>query len=490
MSLDETESSKRGPVDRGRRRFLAALASATVGTAAGCSSLTDHEFEADPVGLPEADRTDLLLAQTASDSSTVTREIDAVDGEVTITSHSVAYSRGKAFDFRSSRSADVPDGTEFTLMETFLEESNDAAGPGAAVVATGSSLGIGELALPLFDEDPVVPGDHWSIVVPAGARNDGRVTPDEVMALVPSTGIPGTDWVPGDSWVPGSRWVPGDSWVPGSTWVPGDSWYPGSTWVPGDSWVPDDPQALGVLFATKGRSPEEVFGIPAEEMPGKRIENGDSFTGNNPFLVAVPASDLDGVGPLERETVLNAGTPASAAGATYGLGVLSTPAATVAGQSANPVTGMSSEELLASDHARGLLRQAGVTDANEVEWLAGPTPVADAGGPEGYFDGSDSPDGTTILDEESALESFLGVVSGGDGPWGVGIHLARVEHGSDGGTDVVVAASVHRWPVATPESVQSRDGERFTGILGSILAEARVLTDAAGRQFDTDVDMG
>ena len=181
------------------------------------------------------------------------------------------------------------------------------------------------------------------------------------------------------------------------------------------------------------------------------------------------------------------GVPAPTGGATFGLGVLSTPAAKIAGQSVNPVAGMSFEELLTSGQAFHLIGPNRLPKTDEVEWLTGPTPVADV--PDGTAFVADSPDGTTILDQEADLKSFLGVVSGEDGPWGVGVHVARVEHERDGGIDVVVAAGTHRWPVASADAMdrlRDPDDERFTGILGSIIVEARTLTAAAGERLFPD----
>ncbi|MFC7133195.1 MULTISPECIES: hypothetical protein [Salinibaculum] len=104
-----------------------------------------------------------------------------------------------------------------------------------------------------------------------------------------------------------------------------------------------------------------------------------------------------------------------------------------------------------------------MTDADDVEWLSGPTPASD--NPDGTQFIEDSPDGTTILDEETDLRSFLGVVNDDAGPWGVAVHIARVEHAHDGGTDVAVAAGVHSWPVVSTDGFEA-GGKQFTDIVG------------------------
>ena len=61
---------------------------------AGCSGVTSQSFEAEPVRLPTEDREELNLPETSFDSATTTRDPPVVDGEITITTHVVAYRRG------------------------------------------------------------------------------------------------------------------------------------------------------------------------------------------------------------------------------------------------------------------------------------------------------------------------------------------------------------------------------------------------------------
>lgn len=135
--------------------------------------------------------------------------------------------------------------------------------------------------------------------------------------------------------------------------------------------------------------------------------------------------------PLPAGELFNQGV-APTGGATYGMGVLSTPAAKVAGQSLNPIHGVDFGTLLTSDEARGLLREAGVTHAGDVEWLSGPEAVA-VGGQSPF----------TLLGEDAEQGTFVGVVSGEHGPWSVVANLARVV-----AEDLVVAVGIQRRPLS------------------------------------------
>ena len=110
-------------------------------------------------------------------------------------------------------------------------------------------------------------------------------------------------------------------------------------------------------------------------MPGERVAEGNAFdTGNNPFLIAAPATIADNADPDNfYAKVFDAGVPAPTGGATYGIGVLSTPNAVVADQSVNPLMQLSFEEVLTNDATRQLLIQAGITAVDDFEWLKGPT---------------------------------------------------------------------------------------------------------------------
>ncbi|WP_256295980.1 DUF6517 family protein [Haloarchaeobius salinus] len=503
MSYDRGRPSEGHWGTINRRQLLAALAGVTAGAAAGCTEVVSREFEAGTVGLTEEAREELVLAETARDSETTTRELEEVDiegtadtVEATITSHTAAYGRAAAWE------DGVLDGTGplGTPLGRFIEHVNGGRISDSAGVTTASRLGIDELTLTFVEGEPTVSSDGVSMVVPAGVRGDDEgelATPfDDILLLMyPPESAPELTQ---EMVLPSGFVVDAGDFFPGGTWSMDGDWATGNAgrWLPptedriAEELSPDSP----VVLALGDNTPEEVFGIPAEELPGERIEEGDSFTGNNPFLVAGPGSVFRATGnnPFTPEELLEVSNPAPSNGATYGVGVLSTPVAEVGGQSANPVATMGVAELLTGEHGSVMWSDAptmwsDAPTASEIEWLAGPIPVSDV--PDGTAFDADSPDGTTVLDREADLRSFLGVVSGEDGPWGVGVHVARVEREHDDGTDVVVAAGTHRWPVASADAMdrlRDPDDDRFTGILGSIFVEARTLTAATGERLVHD----
>lgn len=323
----------------------------------------------------------------------------------------------------------------------------------------------------------------FSLIAPDGLRGDAFSGAVEsfVMALsvLPASG--GTE-VPAEYVVNAADFFPTrrfdtEGLQPGtySNIIPGPSPDGADEYFPNGEIASD----TKVLVVFGGRSPEDVFGIPAEEMPGERVEGGEASaraTANNPFIVAGPGLVAEEIPPSlwDSTDFSDIAVPTWMGGPTYGLGGLSTPAAKVAGQSVNPVAGMSFEELLTSEQASGLLGQAGGITADSVDWLAGPSQTD-------FVAGLSQ---TDFLGQETELESFLGVVSGENGPSGVMVHMARVENEHVDGTDIVVIAAVNRWPVESADYVDWIDGgagERFSGILGSILGKARTLTAAAGR---------
>jgi hypothetical protein len=472
-----------------RRRFLTGTAAVAIGGAAGCSSVSNQEFEAQPVVLPEDARGEVVLGETARDSSTVTREIDAIDGDISITSFSAAYSRGKAYDLEGADYA-----PRLSLLGRYLQQVNGTNGPGAAAVATARDVDIDEMTIGDF----AVEGDRVNLVAPAGLR-DGQpesgapsifslmyppeVSPEGLNEVMnPENGTNGAYLVDAKDFFPGLVYDPIDR---GWALDPMDR-----GWLPAGYTGADDliDEGKVMIALDPALTPKQVFGVSAEGMPGERVESGETLaraTGNNPFLIAaVGEVAVGGQSPFTIEDVFDVGVPTWTGGATYGTGVLSTPAAKVAGQSVNPVAGMSFEELLTGKRFGHLIGPNRLQKTDEGDWLAGPAPVAEITLGPSLDEGMQ--DSTTILDDETELKSFLGVLSGEDGPWGVGVHMARVENEHDDGTDVVVTAAVHRWPVGSADNVGWIDGdagEHFSGILGSIITKARALTAAASERY-------
>lgn len=201
-----------------------------------------------------------------------------------------------------------------------------------------------------------------------------------------------------------------------------------------------------VLVAPTETSPEEMFGLSAEEMPGKRVETGETVSTGEGTVIVVDSGGLtagtgDAAEPVSarpKET-FDVGSPIPLGGASFGMGVVSTPTAEVGGKKQNPFATKDIETLLQSEQATSMLSQAGLTDGDDVEWLRGPNPAT-------FREGKD-PDHIEMLDEEGEFKSFVGIVNGDEGPWGVGLHVARVL--TDG--EAVIAAGGQRTPVGTAE---------------------------------------
>jgi hypothetical protein len=227
--------------------------------------------------------------------------------------------------------------------------------------------------------------------------------------------------------------------------------------------VPDDPTNLRVLFASVERSDKDVFGVPAKEMNGQPLEEGESVPAEN-TVVAIPATDLFPSTDWSPTDFFDAGRPAPLAGATFGMSILSTPNASVADQSANPLVDKSTKSLLQREETRQMLRRAGVSDADDVEWAQGPDPF--------YREGKDQDHVSNLLGEETEIESFSGVVSGDVGPWGVAIHVARATP-----DDHVIAAGVQRWPTGTGKAA-AKKGDTTLFVPGE---DVSWLTDMIGR---------
>ncbi|WP_159901721.1 DUF6517 family protein [Salinirussus salinus] len=434
-----------------RRAFLA-TAAAVGGTLAlaGCSEITDQEFTADRVVLPEDAREELVLSEVASESRTVSRTPSAggVEGEVSVTSHAVAYHRGPAR------------GTP-TATEAFLSGVNGTEGAGPAKVMSASAAGVEEVRpdpgrLPFdVDSSPFLPGDSVGLVVPAGARDGESVDPTRTLAL-----ISGRTWADrhGPMRVPDRH---GPMRIPSTTWMPDrhgplKEEIPPSLWIPSTTWVPEDPGSIGVVVETGEQSLEEVVGVSAEAVDAEPVESGAEFDPESTMIAHRPGRTwADRHGPMRAETVFGAGFPAPLGGATFGMGVLSTPTAEVGGEIQNPFASEDLGTLLGGNRARMLLQQAGLDRAGEFEWLAGPEEataerVAETLGNEGTQVPKTWPefDSLSVLGADAEVKSFAGVIGGGEGPTAVGIHVARVR--SDGNT--VIAAGVHRTPAGSAKS--------------------------------------
>jgi hypothetical protein len=146
--------------------------------------------------------------------------------------------------------------------------------------------------------------------------------------------------------------------------------------------------------------------------------------------------------------------------------VLSTPDASVGGQSANPLTDIDTAELLRREEAADLLRSAGVPGAGSVEYREGKAEVPTDAGVETV----------TLLGTETELRTFEGAVEAGDGPRALVAHVARVT-----GEDHVAAIGVHHWPIgSTAGTFDSASPDRFSPTVTDLQWPRRYVGRAVG----------
>lgn len=83
----------RGHASVGRRRILAAVGTASLGSLAGCTGLTENEFAAAPVTMPAENAAAIGHREVVTDSHTVVEQdrTAGVGVDTTVTSHYAAY---------------------------------------------------------------------------------------------------------------------------------------------------------------------------------------------------------------------------------------------------------------------------------------------------------------------------------------------------------------------------------------------------------------
>ncbi|WP_277542471.1 DUF6517 family protein [Haloarcula laminariae] len=127
-------------------------------------------------------------------------------------------------------------------------------------------------------------------------------------------------------------------------------------------------------------------------------------------------------------------------GGQLSVGVLSTPAATIAGESLNPLARLGLADLLTSDQAESFLTAAGVGEGDGVDWQRGPTELSTAEG--------------TLLEQDVTVETHAGVISG-ETPNATYLHMARVENDNS----VVIAVGIQSFDVEdTSKELVGPDG--------------------------------
>jgi hypothetical protein len=375
-----------------------------------------------------------------------------------------------------------------TLVGSLIERVNGGQLSNGAVLAPGGSIGLEDLALDQLAEQPTVRGDDLTVVAPAGLRTGFGKAMDKVGKAALIVGPGGStdedavevaasrdDGGGGVFVTEAKRFFPAGAAGTASdktanfdktaSFTPGlGEWLdPGATAIKLED--PGLPEDSDVLLFTGEYTPEEIFGTPAEESPLTPVDAGATFeTANTVFAAPAGVAFDGGDATTPVRAVFDAGSPAPLYGVTFGMGVLSTPDEQVAGESVSPLSGTDTLELLQREEAQTLLERAGVTDAEDVQWLAGPERVAIEDDLEVAVFG-ESPD-------DPGLESFAGVVSGDEGPWRVGVHVVRATP-----DDHLVVAGTHRWPTLSAEDAGTVVEEPPVS-----MARAReLLAEAAGR---------
>jgi hypothetical protein len=374
-----------------------------------------------------------------------------------------------------------------TLVGSLIERVNGGQLSRGAVLAPGGSIGLEDLALDQLAEQPTVGGDDLTVVAPAGLRSGFGKAMDKVGKAALIVG-PGGSTDEDTVEVAASREDGGGVYVTeakrffpaGAAGTASDKtanfdktasftprlgeWLdPGATAIKLED--PGLPEDGDVLLFTGEYTSEEIFGTPVAESPLTPVDAGATFETANTVFAAPAGVVFDGADATTPvRAVFDAGSPAPLYGVTFGMGVLATPDEQVAGESVSPLSGTDTQELLQREEARTLLQRAGVTDAEDVQWLAGPERVAIEDDLEVTVFG-ESPD-------DRGLESFAGTVSGEEGPWRVGVHVVRTTP-----DDHLVVAGTHRWPAMSADDV----GTALDNPPVSMARARELLAEAAGR---------
>ncbi|MBV0925689.1 hypothetical protein KTS45_15910 [Halomicroarcula limicola] len=270
---------------------------------------------------------------------------------------------------------------------------------------------------------------------------DDYVTPKSLALFFPSKPLDevpepfaavesGAEIAPSETLLFAPAAFPDGYFFPDSTFFPDGYFFPDTIFFPDSSFFPDTifAEASGDVAAVASSKPSEAFPdtiffpdssfapTAVLHFPGRFGFSTDTFAeGGGPVAYRAQSGSMADVNGGEL-------------GGALSVGVLSTPAASVAGQSLNPLARLGLSDLLTNPGAESFLGSAGV-GSGDVNWERGPTRLATGE--------------TTVLGEATALETYAGVLGGAE-PSVVYLHLARVENGKS----VVVAAGVHGGPVA------------------------------------------
>jgi len=331
------------------------------------------------------------------------------------------------------------------MPTSFVSTVNKVPWSGAAVtIPSFSDLGPDQMSLPFLEGQPTVSGDDASVLIPEGARGGEGVAPEQMMAFVAGWKTDADRTYEGEE---AGAFIPGSDWVPNYTYSPGEAYFPGLSAVAGwktdeserDDQGTDDNPVQTVFMPNIHAWPKE-YDIESLPEGAERVESGTSIDTQGGTVFAGPSDLLFPEDAFDErqfpDDAFDQGVALPLNGEPLGLGVLATPTASVGGEQANPLVDAETDELLQRDATNQLLADTGITDADEAEWLAAPE----------RMDVEGAPTATTLLDTETDLETFGGVLSGDDGPWGAVLFVARVT-----GEDHVVALAGVTRPVGTVE---------------------------------------
>lgn len=430
-----------------RRRMLAAVSAGVTVGLAGCEGTTIDVGRAGAVDLPSTGRESLVLAEGPRDAESIT--VDATNaseqdpGDADLTSHYAGFHRDPA---RNRSTA---------LQGVRGIPAGNGMGEPVTVIRV-SDAGYDSVGLSIGEREGEVAADRVNLVVPASALSDGEIVPAGALALTPLAALEdsGGEWLqsgssdgeirPDEVFEPGAerlRLVPVEDVFPADDWTsPAESVSDAalSRWVPGT-----DVDASGtVLVATGERTIEDVFGTPAEELPGRLLEEGETVDARETIL-AGPADQFVPGGPIwVWDELVEGGRPAPLGGATFGLGLFVTPRDDRHEGWPRPDGDLGS--ILRSERGRELVGSF-VLDPGDrwpLAWREGP---ADVGvvrrASHELGDGG-----------EVAVRSYVGAVDIGESAAAVGLHAGHVAY-----EDVDVTVVGGQWtPIgAYPASVQT-----------------------------------
>lgn len=371
-----------------------------------------------------------------------------------------------------------------TVTGRFVEAANGGLISQGAVVVPAAESGFENVPLGVFEGAPTAPGDLVSVVVPSGvAGREIKITWDvsvplsKTIVLVPGEAIDADELtVSSDASVGIDRVVDLADLLPAQSWVPnGDGGSPGQGWLTTQAEIEKIEIAVEkvergrqALVSTGERPWSEVFGVAKADVSGRAPDPAETFDPTH-SLVALTGDALAAAWP-ERVTEPPesfdfhgaAPRPAPMGGVSFGLAVLSTPSAKVAGKSANPLAHISTSDLFDRKETQNLLSQAGFGEDVSLELAAGPEQVTP----------TDGPATTTLLGTEADIESFVGILGGDAAGWGIGLHVVRADV-----EDNVIVVGLHRHAVGTGEGAMDRLRQ------DDAIVQARTLVAETARQL-------